>query len=183
MAATSATMKAMENASANPRRGLAWQFAPRRDGWVFLVAVLVVAFDQLTKWIVQAGIDPGDQVPEGWAVRLVHITNSGAAFGLFQDAGILLVIASVVGAGAILFYLLHPGFAHPVIRLGLALMLGGAIGNLIDRLVAGEVVDFVKFPYWPAFNVADSAITIGVLCLLWAILFDQRQPEDSSNSS
>lgn len=173
----------MENAPAKERRGLALYLASGRQAWVFLVAALVIAADQGTKWLVQQGISPGDEIPEGWIVQLVHITNSGAAFGFLQDSGPLLAIASTVGAAAILVYLLNPGFAHPIMRLGLALMLGGAIGNLIDRLVAGEVVDFLKFPYWPAFNVADSAITIGVLCLLWAILFDQRQQDSDTSSS
>ncbi|MDZ7726990.1 MAG: signal peptidase II [Dehalococcoidia bacterium] len=177
-------MEEMENAPANERRGLALYLASGRHAWVFLVAVLVIAADQATKWLVQQGIAPGDEIPEGWMVQLVALARqSGAAFGILQDSGPLLAIASTVGAVAILVYLLNPGFAHPVMRFGLALMLGGAVGNLIDRLIAGEVVDFLKFPYWPAFNVADSAITIGVLCLLWAILFDRREPDSDASSS
>jgi len=82
-------------------------------------------------------------------------------------------LTSVVGIAAILVYLFNPGFAHPAMRVGLALMFGGAVGNLIDRLRTGEVVDFIKFPHFPAFNAADSAITIGVCFLLWAML---REP-------
>jgi signal peptidase II len=116
-----------------------------------------------------------------WLVKIVHITNSGAAFGFLQGAGPLLVLTSVVGMAFILVYLFNPGFAHPLMRVGLALMLGGAVGNLIDRVAHGRVVDFIKVPNWPAFNVADSAITIGVLCLLWAIFMETS--EERSDSS
>lgn len=143
----------------------------RGDGWLFLVAATVVILDQLTKWGVRTWVDRGDAWPGDWLVKIIHVTNSGAAFGILQDSGPLLLITGVLGSLAILVYLLNPGFADPWVRLGLALMLGGAVGNLIDRLVAGEVVDFIKVPNWPAFNVADSAITIGVLVLLWATLF------------
>ncbi|MEX1102785.1 MAG: signal peptidase II, partial [Dehalococcoidia bacterium] len=105
----------------------------------------------------------------------------GAAFGFFQGAGPLLAITSIVGMAFILVYLFNPGFAHPLMRIGLALMLGGAVGNLIDRLAEGKVVDFIKVPNFPAFNVADSAITIGVLCLLWAI-FKETEAEKSASS-
>mgnify|MGYP005851583723 CR=1 FL=1 len=152
----------------------------RGDGWLFLVAGLVVALDQLTKWRVRSWLDRGDAWPGDWLVKIVHVTNSGAAFGILQDSGPLLLITGVLGSLAILIYLLNPAFADPAVRLGLALMLGGAIGNLIDRLVAGEVVDFVKVPNWPAFNVADSAITIGVLVLLWTTLFGRATAKDTS---
>jgi signal peptidase II len=98
---------------------------------------------------------------------------------MFQGAGPLLAITSVIGMAAILVYLFNPGFAHPLMRAGLALMLGGAVGNLIDRLWKGEVVDFVKAPNFPAFNVADSAITVGVALLLWTMIILQPKDEPS----
>lgn len=147
-----------------------------RDGWFLLLAAAIIGLDQLTKWIIRETVDRGESIAVIWPLKIVHITNSGAAFGIFQGAGPLLVIASVVGMVAILIYLFNPTFAHPVMRLGLALMLGGAIGNLIDRVSEGRVVDFVKVPNFPAFNVADSAITIGVLLLIWAMLFE-TEPE------
>jgi signal peptidase II len=140
-----------------------------RDGLFLLLAVLVVALDQLLKWVIRHSVERGDAWPGDWPVHIVHITNTGAAFGIFQNAGPLLVVTSLIGMAAILVYLFNPGFAHPAMRAGLALMFGGAVGNLIDRVYSGEVVDFIKFPHWPAFNLADSAITIGVLLLLWAM--------------
>lgn len=153
-----------------------------RDAWFFVVAALVVALDQFTKWVISNWIVLGDAWPNyDWPVRLVHITNSGAAFGMLQGAGPLLVVTSLMGMAAIIIYLFNPGFAHPLMRGGLALMLGGAIGNLIDRVANGEVIDFIKFPNFPAFNIADSAITIGVLLLLWGML--REQPKTGTTES
>ncbi|MBI5946801.1 MAG: signal peptidase II [Chloroflexi bacterium] len=153
-----------------------------RDAWFLAVAALVVGLDQLTKWFASGRLGLGERWPDGWPVHFVHVTNSGAAFGILQDSGPLLAVTSVFGMAAILVYLFNPGFAHPLLRLGLAMMLGGAIGNLIDRVANGEVVDFVKFPHWPAFNLADSAITIGVILLVWTITFETGEAT-SANSS
>jgi signal peptidase II len=144
------------------------------DAWFFGISALVIAVDQLTKWFVRLWIARGDSIPEDGVLRLVHTTNTGAAFGILQHAGPLLVVTSLIGMAAILLYLFNPGFAHPLMRIGLAMMLGGAIGNLIDRLRTGEVVDFIQAPHWPAFNVADSSITVGVVLLVWAMT---REPQ------
>ena len=170
----------MEDASAerarpSPRLRLA---ARPRDLWFLALAAAVVGLDQFTKWIIRMTVDRGDSVLDFGVVRIVHVLNTGAAFGMFQDAGPLLAVTSIIGMAAILIYLFNPGFAHPLMRVGLALMLGGAIGNLIDRVRTGEVVDFIKWPNFPAFNAADSAITIGVLLLIWGMLRDPG--EDSS---
>lgn len=146
-----------------------------QDGWFLILAAVIISADQLTKWVIRETIDLGDRHSVIGPLDIVHFTNSGAAFGVLQGAGPLLIMTSVVGMAAILVYLFNPGFAHPLMRLGLALMLGGAIGNLIDRVKAGEVVDFIKVPNFPAFNVADSAITIGVLLLAWAMLQEPEQ--------
>lgn len=153
-----------------------------RDAWFFALASAIVGFDQLIKWVIRNNLPIGDVWPGDWPVKIVHVTNSGAAFGIFQGAGPLLVITSIIGMAAILIYLLNPGFAHPIMRVGLALMLGGAVGNLIDRVYAGQVVDFIQFPHFPAFNVADSAITIGVLSLIWGMLSQEAQTSHSDAS-
>lgn len=154
-----------------------------KDGLLLAVIVAaVVLFDQLTKWVIRNNIDRGESIPDGWPVRLVYYTNSGAAFGILQGATPLLAITSVVGIGLILIYILSPGFAKPLMRVGFAFMLGGAIGNLIDRVARGEVDDFIKFPNFPAFNIADSAINIGVALVIWTLLTDDgKEPKSSSN--
>ena len=152
-----------------------------RDGWFLLLAAGVVGLEQLAKWFIRLNLDRGDSWDLSRVFRIVHVTNSGAAFGILQNAGPLLVVTSIIGMAAILIFLFNPGFAHPLMRAGLALMLGGAIGNLIDRVANGRVVDFLKVPNWPAFNFADSAITIGVLLLLWAMLQEPHRPATSEN--
>lgn len=150
-----------------------------RSAWFLAVALAVLVLDQASKWTIVRWLDHGERFPADFAFRFVHVTNSGAAFGLFEGAGFLLAIASVIGVAAIAVYLFSPGFTHPLLRLGLALMLGGAAGNLLDRVRNGEVVDFLKIPNWPAFNVADSAITIGVVLLLWTVM---KTPQASDES-
>lgn len=155
--------------------------ASARDGWFLALAACVIALDQATKWLIRANLERGDSIPEEGLLRIVHFTNTGAAFGMFQGAGPLLAITSVVGMVAIAVYLFNPGFAHPVVRAGLALMLGGAVGNLVDRVRMGEVTDFIKVPNWPAFNVADSAITVGVVCLIVAMLWTTEGKKTSES--
>jgi len=153
--------------------------ASARDGWFLALAAVVIGLDQLTKGLIRATLDKGESVPEEGLLRIVHFANSGAAFGMFQGATPLLALTSVIGMVAIGVYLFNPGFAHPLVRLGLAMMLGGAVGNLIDRVRMGEVTDFIKVPHWPAFNVADSAITTGVVCLIVAMLWTSEEPKPS----
>ena len=154
----------------------------KTDAWFLLLAASVVTLDQLTKWFVRLWLDRGDVWHGEWPVHLVHVLNTGAAFGTFQGNATLLAFTSIIGSAAILVYLFNPGFAHPVMRVGLALMFAGAVGNLIDRVVNGQVVDFIKFPNWPAFNVADSSISIGVALLIWTMLFLQPEPRPDTNS-
>src|SRR5690349_14392206 len=109
-------MGTMEDASA---RQPAWRQrinARPRDGWFLVLAAFVVALDQLSKWLVRQFVDRGDSYPSDGIIRIVHITNTGAAFGIFRDAGPLLAVTSVIGMAAILIYLFNPGFAHPLMR-------------------------------------------------------------------
>ncbi len=152
-------------------------------GFLALAAAIVVG-DLVTKWIIRTRLDRGDAWPDpDWNVRIVHYANTGAAFGILEEAGSLLIVTSVVGVALILVYLFNPGMASPLVRAGLALMLGGAIGNLIDRVGDGEVTDFIKFPEWPSFNVADSAITIGVIILIWALVTQTQTGQEDGDSS
>jgi signal peptidase II len=150
----------------------------RRDLLFFSLAAAVIAFDQLTKHLVRAYIDPGDTFPESWAVRLINVSNTGAAFGILQNQNAFLVITTLVGVVAILLYYVYPPFEYWPMTAALALVLGGAIGNLSDRIRLGEVTDFIDFPRYPAFNVADSSIVVGVAVLagLLALGLPHRAP-------
>jgi signal peptidase II len=138
----------------------------RRDLPFFGLALAVFIFDLITKSIVRANLAIGESWPdEGWLVKFTHVTNSGAAFGILQGQGLFLVVTAVIAIGAIVFYYMYPPLEHGLLRLALGLQLGGATGNLLDRLRFGEVTDFVDFPRYPEFNVADSSIVIGLVVI------------------
>jgi signal peptidase II len=138
-------------------------------GRVALVAAGVIALDQVTKAVVRATIDPGDRVHVVPGVELVHTRNSGVAFGALSGGGAIVTV--VVGAAPVAllgYFATH--VRRPWFWLPTGLLVGGAIGNVIDRVRAGEVTDFVQIPLgFPAFNVADMSITFGVITLLIVI--------------
>lgn len=139
-------------------------------GWVRALAVIaaVVALDQISKSLVRAGLRRGDRRDLILGIDLVHVRNRGIAFGLFTEHGELLTVLTFAALALLIVYFAsHP--ARPLLWLATGLMLGGAIGNLIDRLRFGAVTDFIDLPWWPAFNLADTAITVGVVTLLLAM--------------
>ena len=132
------------------------------------VAAAVVAADQATKTVVRATVEFGSRDGVFPGVELVHVRNRGVAFGLFADGGALLVAVGVISVlGLLAFFAIHS--RRPLVWLPTGLLLGGAAGNLIDRLERGYVTDFIDIPAWPAFNVADICITFGVLSLLYVL--------------
>lgn len=146
----------------------------RESHWLSfaLTAVAVVVLDQVTKRYIDANLPVGDSWPEAsWPLRIMHVKNTGAAFSILQNQTLFLTVMSVVGLGAILLYFLFRPSDHPLLRYALALQLGGAVGNLVDRVLYGEVTDFFKIPNWPVFNIADSAITVGVATVIIFLLF------------
>lgn len=142
--------------------------------WLWL-AGLVLLLDQITKVMVMDSLVAyQDVIPLTGFFNLVHVHNTGAAFSLFADqAGwqraFFVVLASV--AAVVIVYLLRRTRGQPLFCGSLALILGGAVGNLVDRVLYGHVIDFLDFYvgawHWPAFNVADSAITVGAALLIW----------------
>lgn len=145
-----------------------------------LVLVFVVVLDQVTKVLVRHGIDVGEEDSVLPAISLVHVRNTGVAFGAFAGGGIIVVALVAAALGALLYYF----FTHldkPLVWLPTGMLLGGSIGNIIDRVRDGAVTDFVKLPAWPAFNVADISITFGVLVLLWVIEQGSRDDADAAD--
>jgi signal peptidase II len=133
---------------------------------IMLAAVLLV--DQVTKRLVQSDIAQGDSNGVFPGVQLVHVRNHGVAFGAFAGGGtIVAVIIGVALVALVVWFLRHT--ATPLAWLPTGLLLGGAVGNIFDRVRDGAVTDFIKFPAWPAFNIADVAITFGVLSLLYVL--------------
>ena len=132
------------------------------------VALTTVAADQVVKALVRATIERGEEVELPLGIQLVNVRNRGIAFGLFADGGALLVIFALAALAALLvFFARHRD--RPLVWLPTGLLIGGALGNLIDRTRDGAVTDFVDLPLWPAFNLADVAITFGVLTLLYVL--------------
>jgi signal peptidase II len=137
-------------------------------GKAALVAAGTVAADQAVKALVRSTIERGDDVDLVLGIQLVNVRNRGIAFGLFADGGVLLVLFALAALAALLvFFARHRD--RPLVWLPTGLLIGGATGNLIDRAGEGAVTDFIDFPYWPAFNIADIAITFGVLTLLYVL--------------
>jgi signal peptidase II len=133
-----------------------------------LVAVATVVLDQAAKALVRAQISPGERISVVPGLHLVRTSNSGVAFGLFDRGGALLVLIGAVALAALLaFFVTHA--RQRLAWLPTGLLIGGAAGNLIDRVRDGAVTDFIQLPHWPAFNVADMAITVGVVALVFVI--------------
>ena len=132
-----------------------------------LAAVVVVA-DQATKTLVRHNVDYGSRDGVFPGVEIVHVRNRGVAFGLFVDGGIVLVLIGVAAVSALLIFFARHS-RRPLVWLPTGLLLGGAAGNLIDRLDRGYVTDFIDIPLWPSFNLADVSITLGVLALLYVL--------------
>ena len=146
--------------------------------WMLLGTLLAaLAIDQASKYLVRLGMEPGQAIPAEGPVRLHYITNTGSAFGFFQGQTLLLVLASVAGIALLAFFYRTHSHLPSYFRFGLGLLLGGAIGNLIDRLLWGGVTDFISVGWWPTFNLADSSIVVGMATLAVAFLFPQRPTE------
>ncbi len=151
---------------------------------LFGVALLVVTLDQLTKsWVVASLPEGGwwSPVPGLWRVfRIVHTTNSGAAFGIFPQQGVFFMLIAVVVVLAIVFYQHRLPINGWLIRLTLGLQLGGAAGNLVDRLHYGSVIDFIDIGFWPIFNLADLSIVVGVGVLAYHLWREDQHAASSS---
>jgi signal peptidase II len=168
---------ASDRAQPPPARG------GRPSHWLqfLLIAGSVVMLDQISKRYVDSHLTLGESWPsESWPFRFMHVKNTGAAFSMLQNQTLFLTIMSLVGLAAIVLYFRYRPSDHPLLRIALALQLGGAVGNLIDRALYGHVTDFLKIPHWPVFNVADSAISVGVATVVVFLIFggdgEAKQP-------
>jgi signal peptidase II len=133
-----------------------------------LVLLVVVGLDQLTKHTIAASVPDGETHKFLPLINLVHVRNTGVAFGFFSGGGGLVLALTFVALAVLVLYLaLRP--ERRWLWLPTGMLVGGAVGNLIDRVSMGSVIDFIKLPYWPAFNLADTSITFGVLVLLWVL--------------
>jgi len=156
----------------------------KRWGVIFpFTALVIIVVDQFSKFWIRSNLAIGESVFEVGFVRLTYVHNSGASFGLFQGQSFLLTIIALAGIAALLLYafLFHHNFPFLDNRLGrfaLGLYLGGTVGNLIDRIYLGYVTDFIDFHFWPVFNIADSAIFVGIIMLAYSLFRLTRKRSD-----
>jgi signal peptidase II len=141
--------------------------APPAGAWARAAGVLavVLALDQVVKALVTSSLERGEAREVVLGIELVNVRNSGVAFGRLQDAGAIVAVVIALALVALLVYFARNG-ARRWMWLPTGMLLGGALGNIVDRVREGAVIDFIKLPHWPAFNVADSAITVGVILLV-----------------
>lgn len=156
---------------AERRLGASW------PQWLSLgsVALAGLGADQMTKSIVTSRLDLNDQVHVVGAFSIHHVTNSGIAFGLFASATSIVILLTGLAVAWMLYFFARSGSRHSVLPVALGLVIGGSVSNLTDRVRLGHVTDFLDFKYWPAFNLADTFIVVGVAALLLALVASDRQ--------
>lgn len=146
---------------------------------MLIIAGIVIVLDQLTKYIVEAMLP----LYEMWApapalqqiFRFTHVPNTGTAFGLFPSGSLFFAVMAILVSLAIIYYNFAIDEPQFLLRLALGLQLGGAIGNLVDRLRLGHVTDFLDFGPWPVFNLADTAIVAGAFMLGWMVIQEAKE--------
>jgi signal peptidase II len=149
----------------------AWQ-------WAGLVAVALAAVvaDQVTKHVVTSTISLDESVRVLGPLSIHHVQNTGIAFGFFSGATSIVTIVTAIAVVWMLVFFARSGARHPVLPAALGLLAGGSTSNLVDRIRLGHVTDFIDLSYWPAFNLADSFIVVGVAILLGALVAADRAP-------
>jgi signal peptidase II len=139
----------------------------RRDLLFFGIAAAIICLDQFTKILVRSNLELGEEWRHSFGMlKIIYVVNSGAAFGILQGQTPFLIITSLFGLAAIVLYYVYPPMDHGLVRVALGMQLGGAAGNLIDRVRLGEVTDFVHFGSFPTFNVADASISTSIVVVL-----------------
>lgn len=154
--------------------------------WLIVVTIIILALDQYTKWLVRSNLALGEMwSPWEWLspyARIVYWKNTGVAFGMLQGMNtVFIILAAIVSLGILYFFQSIPK-KDWLIRLALMLELGGALGNLIDRITVGHVIDFISVGTFPVFNVADSCITVGVIVLLLGVWIQDRREKNQGHS-
>jgi signal peptidase II len=144
--------------------------------WIALgvIALSALGGDQLTKEVVASRLSVDESVHVIGPLSIHHVHNSGIAFGLFSDATPIVTALTAVAVGWMLLFFARSGARHPILPVALGLLIGGSASNLVDRVRLGHVTDFIDLGFWPAFNLADTFIVLGVLILLAALLLPQR---------
>ena len=151
--------------------------AAQASQWAGLGAVVLaaIAADQLTKLIVSSQLELDESIHVIGPFSIHHVQNSGIAFGLFASATPIVTALTAIAVAWMLVFFARSGARHPVLPVALGLLIGGSTSNLIDRIRLGHVTDFLDFKYWPAFNLADSFIVVGVAILFVALMLGETR--------
>ena len=146
--------------------------------WLALVAIALAALlaDQVTKQIVASTLDRGESFEVLGPLSIHHVHNSGIAFGAFSAWAGPVTLLTAIAILWMVGYFARSGARHPVLPIALGFLIGGSLGNLVDRIRLGHVTDFLDFTYWPAFNLADTFIVSGVGILMAALILAERRP-------
>ena len=174
--------------SSTDQRKLRWY----SDQLTIFTMLAVFVIDQLTKFLVKSRLDLYESWPQDGLVRITYGTKYGTAFGLFPNQTSILIVASIFAIGFIYYFYKSQGGTGYLLRTAIGLQLGGAFGNLLDRVRLGSVVDFIDVGWWPIFNVADSSIVVGISILVFVMFLgssndsktkniDENNKNDSSN--
>jgi signal peptidase II len=149
--------------------------------WIALatIALAALAADQLTKYIVTSKLGLDESVHVLGSFSIHHVRNSGIAFGFFAQATAVVIVLTGLAVAWMLVFFARSGARHPVLPVALGLVIGGSVSNLLDRVRLGYVTDFLDLRWWPAFNLADSFIVVGVLILLITLILAEREPRRS----
>ena len=163
--------------------GYSWRICLKKifRSYLFLglVSGLIIALDQYTKWVVRQNLALGESwMPLDWLspyARILHWYNTGVAFGLFQNGNTIFAILATLVSLAIIYYFSKVPAEDWTLRLAMGLQLGGALGNLIDRIVIGHVTDFISVGTFPVLNIADASITVGVAVLVLGVWMQEKR--------
>ena len=151
------------------------------DRLTIFTMLTVFVIDQLSKFLVKSHLELYESWPEEGLIRITYGTNSGTAFGLFPNQTSVLIVASVFAIAFIYYFYKSQGGNGYLLRTAIGLQLGGAFGNLLDRVRLGSVVDFIDVGWWPIFNVADSSIVVGISILVFVMFLDSSNDSKTKN--
>ena len=154
-----------------------------KDQFLATVIIVVFAADQLSKYVVSQTLSLYESWPTEGLLRFTHGTNSGTVWGLFPDATLVLTVLSFIAIAMLYYFYRSHAIQSKYLRFAIGLQLGGAVGNLADRIRLGEVIDFIDVGWWPIFNLADSSIVVGIFILMTVVWFgSDRQTESTSET-
>lgn len=149
---------------------------------ILLVAVMIIAADQVSKYYIQSHMMPGTSAPVIQDFfHITYVLNSGAAFGILENKTFFFIFIALAMLIAVLYF--YPKIPHKsyLLRFGIGLLTGGAIGNVLDRINTGYVIDFFDFRIWPVFNIADIAIVCGVSIIIYSIAYLSQEEDEPTD--